>query len=803
MIIHYIKVAFRNLSAQKIPAFINIAGLSIGLACFSLFLLYAVNEFSFDSFHKNKNNIYRVYEWDQKAGQGDAGMYMPLGPALKKDFPEVEDYVRFYKEWKDKLARVGDNTALSVPVAYTDPQMFSVFSFKLLYGNAATALAGTQNIVLTKDKAIQLFGEANVVGKTVEIKVGDTFQPFVVGAVAENIPANSSIRFNVLLSWDYLQNSPQGKDAVNNWRYSGFQTFVKLREGSSLAGAALAKFSQKYMPWEAEEFKQSGWNGTGPLPISFRLQPLQDIHSNLKISAGADHAVDPKTTWILLGIATGVLLIACINFTTLAIGRSSKRAKEVGVRKAIGGAKEQLVWQFFTESLMLSIISALLGLLLAKLLLPYFNKLAEKDLQFSFSQYPALIWLFAGLALLTGILAGIYPAVILSSFRPVEVLKSKIKVGGANFFSRSLVTLQFVLSMCLIISTTVMLQQVKYMRTKDPGFNRENVVVINADETDAAKTFPLFKQAITKFPQVEGIASSGAGFGEGYNSTGFEYNGKHQQVFRCFASADFTKVLGMHIVAGRMLNDNMASDSVTGVLVNEALVKSMGLTDDKALGVRLEGLSKVTPVVVGVVKDFNFLPLSQQIQPIVFVNGSPFGMSKFFVRVKPGYPAAAIAAMQKTWNSLVPSIPFQYSFLDENLDSLYTSDERWGNIAGWAGGVSIFLACLGLFGLASLAAINRTKEIGIRKVMGASTAVIVKILSAEFLQLVVVAIVIATPVTWYFMYEWLQGYAYRISISAWIFIVTGVAGLLIALLTVSFQAVKAALANPVKSLRTE
>jgi putative ABC transport system permease protein len=474
------------------------------------------------------------------------------------------------------------------------------------------------------------------------------------------------------------------------------------------------------------------------------------------------------------------------------------------VRKAIGGGKAQLMWQFFTESMLLSFIAALVGLLLAQLLLPWFNTLAQRQLQFSFTQYPVLVWLFIGLALLTGLLAGIYPALVLSSFRAVEVLKSKVKIGGANFFTRSLVTLQFVLSLGLIVCTVTMLQQVKYMRTKDPGFNKANVVVIDASETDVAAVLPLFKQAMAKYPQIEGVAASAADFGDGYNSAGFEYNGRHQQAYRCIADANFANVLGMHLVAGRMLNNSIPEDSVSSVLVNESLVKSMGLTNTKIIGVKLEGLSRdVTPVVTGVVKDFNFLPLNQPVQPIVFMAGKPQRLGKFFVRIKPGYPAKAIAAMGNTWNSIVPSLPFQYNFLNEKLNSLYAADERWGNIAGWAGGICVILACLGLFGLASLAAVNRTKEIGVHRVMGASVTVIVKLLGREFMQLVIIALLIATPIAWYCMHQWLQQYAFRIQISVWVFAGTGLAGICAALFTVSARAIKAALANPVKSLRAE
>ncbi len=813
MLIHYIKIAFRNLAAQKVLAFINVVGLSIGLACFSLFLLYAVNEFSFDRFHKNADNIYRVYEWTEGMpgmdNHGDAGLYMPLGPAMKQDFHDVDNYVRYQKSWDEKFIKV-NNTSARVPVAFADAQFFTVFSFKLLLGDPVSALKDQHNVVITKDKALQLFGETNVVGKIVQIKADENFEPFTISAVAENVPANSSIQFDVLLSFDYLQTTSFGKDAVNNWRYSGFQTYIQLSNKSKLANdrSRLAQFRQKYFPDEKTEFKKEGiWNGKAVFPVSFRLQPLPDIHRNLKINAGGETGIDSKYIWILLSIAVGILLIACINFTTLAIGRSAGRAKEIGIRKVIGSRRKQLIFQFFTESLVLSIFSAILAQLIAQLLLPYFNQLSEKKISFSFSLYPQLIWLFAVLILLVGILAGSYPALVLSRFRPIEVLKNKIKLGGSNILTKSLVTVQFVLSIGLIICTIIILQQLNYMRSKYPGFNKENVVVVDANGTEARKIYPLFKQALYTQSQVIGATSSDIGLGEeGYNSSGFEYNGKHEQIFRYSTGSNYIKVMGMQLLAGRNFDPRIASDSINSVIVNEALVKDLGLTNEKILGLKLKGYSAQedrTPIVIGVVKNFNFLPLSQEVKALLFSQPSDLQPLKFFVRIKPGNPAPALDVLKKTWATVVPDIPFQYSFLDEKLDNFYKSEARWGNIVGWAGGISIFLACLGLFGLAALTAANRTKEIGIRKVLGASVPVIVQLLSKDFLKLVMIALLIATPLAWYFMNKWLQDYAYRINIHWGVFAITGFVALIIAFLTISFQAIKTAIANPVKSLRTE
>ena len=812
MIKHYFKIAIRNLGRQKILSFINISGLSIGLACFSLFLLYAVNEFSFDRFHTNADNIYRVYRWtaamnNEEAG-GDVYMPSPLGPAMKTDLPEVKNYVRLQEGWGESFIKA-DGKVLRADVAYADPSLFSVFTFPLKYGTAHGALRELQNIVLTKAKAKELFGLDNVVGRTVEIKIGEEFIPFTVSAVAEDIPANSSVRFSMLGNFLYWETTPYGKRGVNNWNRSAYITYVQLNEGSGLANdiQKLGAFRHKYYPEEEKELKESGYKWQGDKsPVRYGLQSLKAVHTDTKIVGGSVEQVNPKTIWILLSIAAGVLLIACINFTTLAIGRSARRAKEVGVRKVIGSERKHLIIQFLAEAILLSVLSLLIGLLLVKLLLPYFNKLSGRELQFSFSLYPEMSWMLAGLTLLVGLLAGSYPALILSGFRPIEVLKSRIRVNGANFFTKSLVTVQFALSIGLIICTMIILQQTKYMSSKNPGFNKENIVVVDASDTKTREIYPLFKQALASRPDIVGVAGAELGLGEGtgWSRSGFEYNGKHKDVFEYFVEPEYIPLMGMKLVAGRNFDPKISDDTVTSVIVNEAMVKDMGWTIENAVGQLIKGYMETkTPVVIGVVKNFNFRPFKEEVKPQMFHQYADYAPYKFFVRLKPGSPAPALAAMQKAWTAVVADLPFKYSFLDESLDNFYKSERKWSNIIGWAGGISVFLACLGLFGLAALAAINRTKEIGIRKVLGASLPGIVTLLSKDFLKLVVVAMIIAAPFAWYFMNKWLQDFAYRISIGWWVFIAAGAVAIIVAFVTIGFQAVKAGVANPVKSLRAE
>jgi putative ABC transport system permease protein len=812
MIKHYFKIALRNLGRQKILSFINVSGLSIGLACFSLFLLYAVNEFSFDRFHKNADNIYRVYRWSDamegREASGDIYMPSPLGPAMKTDLPDVANYVRMQEGWGESFVKV-DGKVLRKEVSYADPSVFSVFSFPLKYGTQQGALKELQNVVVTRSQAKELFGFDNVVGRSIEIKVGDEFVPFTVSAVAEDIPANSSIRFQILGNFLYWETSIYGKRGVGNWNRSAYITYVQLNTGSGLANdiQKLGAFRHKYYPDEEKELKDAGYKWEGnKLPVRYGLQPLMAGHTDTKIFGGTVEQVNPKTIWILLSIAGGVLLIACINFTTLAIGRSARRAKEVGVRKVIGSERKHLIIQFLAEAVLLSVLSLLIGLLLVKLLLPYFNQLSGRELQFSLSLYPEMTWMLAGLTLLVGLLAGSYPALILSGFRPIEVLKSRIRVNGSNIFTKSLVTVQFALSIGLIICTMIILRQTKYMSDKNPGFNKENIVVVDASDTKTKEIYPLFKQALITRTDIAGVASAELGLGEGtgWSRSGFEYNGAHKDVFEYFIDHEYISLMGMKILAGRNFDPKISADTVTSLIINEAMVKDMGWTMENAVGQQIPGYMETkTPVVIGVVKNFNYRPFKEDVKPQLFHQFSDYASFKYFVRLKPGNPTPALAAMQKAWTGVVTDLPFKYSFLDENLDNFYKSEKKWSGIIGWAGGISVFLACLGLFGLAALAAINRTKEIGIRKVLGASLPGIVTLLSKDFLKLVVIAMVIAAPCAWYFMNKWLQDFAYRISIGWWVFIVAGLLAVIIAFVTIGVQAVKAGVANPVKSLRTE
>ncbi|HWD89691.1 MAG TPA: ABC transporter permease [Mucilaginibacter sp.] len=821
---NYLIIAVRNLQKQRVFAFINVFGLSVGIACFSLLLLFAVHEFSFDKFHKNANDIYRIYIWDQLPSANNInaetdytnGTSETWGEAIKKDMPDVIDYVRLQLPWGENLVQTGDKT-LRAEVGFADQSLFSVFNFPLKYGTKSTALRNKSDIVLTSSRAKQLFGSDDIVGKTVEIQLGTTYYPFTVSAVAEDVPSNSTIRFDVLGSFKFINSYRQDYFEIgNNWHPIVRQTYVQLRPGSKLPNdiQQLERFMETYEPAFVSNSKNYmaymkklgvNWTGKG-LPESFRLQPLLSIHTDTKLNGWGftDYGrIDPKIIWILLAIATGILLIACINFTTLAIGRSAGRSKEVGVRKVVGAAKRQIISQFLTEALLLSVASAVLGLLLAILLLPLFNQLSGTDLHFSFLQYPQMDIVLVGVVLVVGLLAGSYPALVLSGFNPVEVLKNKIRIGGSNLFTRSLVTFQFVISIVLIVSTIIILQQTKYLLNKNPGFNKENVVAIDASQTDPNKIFPVFKQAALGYHEIVGVTSAAAGLGAGQNFLGYSDPGVGLFADINIIDPDYLKVLGMQLIAGENLRPLSFKDTLKPIIINETMMKAFGWTDQNAVGKELKHFQGRTAIVAGVVRDFNYRPLGEAIKNQAFEISPDQGYSHFYVRIAAGNPARALAAIEKAWKNAAPGIPMKYSFLDDDVNNYYRSEQRWTGIVGMAGGISIFLASLGLLGLAALAAINRTKEIGVRKVLGASVANIVTLLSKDFLRLILISFIIASPLAWYFMSNWLQGYAARITISWWVFAGAGLGAILIALLTISYQSIKAALANPVNSLRSE
>ena len=815
MFFNHLKVAIRTIWRQKGLSVINFLGLSIGIACFSLFLLYAVNEFSFNRFHKSENRIYQVVQWMQPVGsrsQVGAGTFlpMPLGPALQEELPGIAKAIRFKPSWKKSYVRAHGQMG-KADVTFADTSFLSVFTFPLKRGRPDNALNDPYKVILTEKTAMRLFGDMDIVGEPLQIKLEDQFETYFVGGVAADIPPNSSLSFEILAPFDRFLITDNGKQARDQWDWSNLETFVMLHANSDLADLSgpgaeqLQHFYKRHYPEEESYLRKEGlWSGAGS-PTTYRLMPLNQLHTGKTQWQNAAE-MDPAFIWMLLAIAAGVLLIACINFTTLSIGRSAGRAMEVGVRKVLGSNRNLLVRQFLAESLMMSVFSAILGIVLAQVALPWFNTLADHELIFSFRQYPEMVWLVIGLILLVSLLAGAYPAAVLSGFRPVSVLKTRLRLGGLNFFSKGLVTTQFVLSIGLAISTTIILKQVHFMRTENPGFNKENVIVVRARETNAAEIYPKFRQMALQNPEVLTVSSAEMSFGKeaGYAFMGWDYHGQQKETYQYIVDSNFVDALGMHVIAGENFQPGMGPEHV---IINEAFARNFGWTPAEAIGQSIDGYNneESPPVVQGVISDFHFRSFREKVEPQLFMpyrkgESHPF---QFFVRVRAGDPEQVLASLQNNWREIEPELPFNYSFLDEDLNRFYQYESRLGKIIGWAGGMAIFLACLGLLGLVALSVVNRTKEIGIRKVLGASESGIVRLLASDFIRLIMIAVLVASPVSLYLMHHWLQRFAYHISMPWWVFAVIGLLAIIIAFATIGLQSMRAALANPVDSLRNE
>jgi putative ABC transport system permease protein len=817
MLKNYVKLALRQLQKQKFFAAINVFGLSAGIACFVLLLLFVGNEFGFDRFHRNAGDIYRPYiVWtNSTTGEKDPTVSTeyddparkPVGPALKQFFPEVEDYAQVELAWGESLLRTGNKT-IRAELSFAEPSFFSIFNFPLLEGTKAGVLHGLNDLVITESRAVQLFGSAqNAMGQPIDILLGPTHFSFKVSGVVSDPPGNSSIRFDVIGAYAFTAaHRPDDFVIGNNWHPTVNETYVRLRPGSRLAGDTkqLTRFQLSFTPRSVwKDMGYSDWKKSEP-PFTLKMQPLLTIHTDTKFHAWGftDYErIDPQTIWILLGIASGILLIACINFTTLAIARSASRSKEVGVRKVIGAGRRQIVFQFLSEAMLLSGVSALSGLLIAKGVLPWFNHLAGRQLHFSLLQYPQLFLGLTAIVLIAGILAGSYPALVLARFKPVEVLKNKLRVGGSNIFTRGLVTFQFAVSIALIGSTIVILQQTKFMLNKNPGFDKENVVAIDASQTDPDKIFDVFRQDLLNHPEVMGVTSAGAGMGKGKGLLGYSDKGINADIN--IIDTNYMKVMGMHLLVGGNVAPGRLNDSLRPVVINEIFMHAMGWNLTNVVGKRINPFQGDVAVVRGVVKNFNYAPLGQPVFNQVFICTGDRGYINFYVRVQPGNPAKALALIQNAWREAAPAVPLKYSFLDEDISAFYQGEQTWASIVASAGAMSIFLSCLGLLGLASLAAVNRRKEVGIRKVLGASVRELVVLLSGEFVRLVAIAFLVAAPVTWYIMHQWLQGYAARIDLHFSVLLVGGIVAVITAILAVGFQAIRAASANPVSSLRFE
>jgi len=794
MIRNYIKTAFRNLWRTKVFSMINIVGLSVALACCMLILLYTMDEVSYDRFNVNKDKIYRlVVNSTNPAGVtnkfGSTGM-MP-GPSFKRQIPEIEDFVRLQSA---NFTVKRGNDVFNEDALYVDSNFFSVFTAPLKAGVYKNALDGDNSLVLSEDLAKKYFGNQNAVGKVLDLKVKDSFKPFMVSAVTKRSPQNSSVKIKMLVPL-------KASDAYNENQWMDFflNTFFTIRPGANI-NAVESKIKKIYLKDAASQLKAAAEKYGFKDKMQFKLQPLLAMHLSTEYEAdnGLTDASNPIYAYILTGIALFILLIACINFVNLTVARSLKRAKEIGIRKVVGGQRKQLVLQFLGESYILSFMAFVLALVLVQLALPVFNELSNKALSFSYLLNFKLVGGYIAIFLFTGMLAGFYPALVLSGFNPVQTLYNRQQYTGKNYLSKGLVVLQFTLATFFIIATITIYTQFDYLMRFDLGYNDKNVVSITSFNTDK-KILPTFKTELLKNPNIKSVsADQGGRWGtiakiNNGQQTGFDI--KH-------IDEDYLPLFEIPMVKGRNFSKEMVTDSSNSVLVNEAFAKEAGWKTPIGQVVDFFYMHKKYTV-VGVVKDYHFLDLTQKVSPELFRMKPDDPWGNLFVKIGDQNKAATLNYIEKTFKQLFPFKPYQYSFKDAQVAEQYDKEAKWKQIVTFSAILTIFISCIGLFGLATLSAEKRKKEIGIRKVLGASVEGIVRKLSADFLKLVIISALVASPIAWWAMYKWLENYPYRIAINAWLFLFAAMLVLLIALLTVCFHAIKAAIANPVNSLRSE
>jgi putative ABC transport system permease protein len=792
MIINYLKIAFRNLVKHKAFSLINISGLAIGMACCLLIVIFVQDELSYDRFHENADRIYRIASKENRRGviADYPFVFSGIPPILQNDYSEVLDYVRFDPR-ENVLVSSEDKEFYEERLFYTDASVFEMFTFPLVKGNPEIALKDPYSLVLTQRMADKYFSGENPVGQTLTI---DNEHDYQITGVLREIPRNSHIKFDFLASIATLE--AQDPRYGKLWAWNCY-TYVLLPKDYSYLD-----LERKFPDFIR---RHRGEKAVGA--YTFYLQPLTRIHLHSHLGFEIEANSDIRYVTILSAIAFFILLIACINFMNLSTARSAKRAKEVGLRKVLGAERSRLIKQFLGESLTLSLVALPAAVALIELFLPAFNALTGKDLRIEYFGNSVVFLGLIGILLFVGILSGIYPAFFLSAFRPAAVLKNKLRAGaGSTLFRKALVVVQFSISIVLIAGTIIIAKQLDFIRNKKLGFDKDHVVVMPVVRSGTGQNFEMFKRRMLQNPNVQSVTGSTSAPSfiptrSVFIPEGAE-EGERLVLRNVLVDYNFIQTFGMEIKEGRDFSRDFSTDKKEAFIVNEAAVKEFGW--ESAVGKKLIDLEGPKGFVIGVVKNFHFRSKHQKIEPLILSllpsSGYVYLIS---VKINPSNVRETLSFLKSEWKEFSPGWPFEYFFLDDNYDRLYKSEERLRHVFLTFTFLGIFIASLGLFGLAAFTAEQRTKEIGIRKVLGASVPNILILLSKEFARWVLLANIIAWPVAYFAMHRWLQNFAYRTRIGVWVFFLAAFLAFMIAVLTVSYQAVRAALANPAESLRYE
>ncbi len=805
MLKNYLLVAFRAIRRNVLPSSINIFGLAIGIASCILIALFVRHEMSFDRFHDNADRLYRAWVFEDY-GEDETFLNtvtpLPLGATLAETYPEIETFVRVEKN--ASKVKLGEDLVPQA-VHIVDTNFFQVFSFPLLSGQPDQVLQHQTQVVLTETAAERYFGQGNAVGNTILLQLdGNTFEPFTVAGIAADVPSASSIQFEVVVPF---QNNLYGERALQSWFNVFGETYLLLKEEASIEEVRdkIPELSQLIL---GEEYRPGVYN--------IGLQPISSIHLDPTLPPGNEPISDPQYSYILIGIALLILVIACLNFITLAVGSLSNRAIEVGVRKSIGANLRQLRVQFWGEALLLTAMALVVGVGLAWMGLPLFNRLAGQDLALPIHA-GSLIFLF-GLMLVVGLIAGSYPAIVLAGFRPVDVLKGTMTVGGKRKKLRSsLVVIQLVLSVILIVTTLGMQQQLRFLQSKNLGFEKEAAVVIptNLSGPDGRAAAERFRITVADDPRIQSVAASSFNIGDGWGKAGYTDEGGVYRVFWVnVITPEYLQTLGIELVAGSDFDRDATGGLNRGIIVNEALATEYGWPDP--VGQRLPGSNFGDHEIIGVVANFHYNSLRTEVLPLVMmVNPDPIfdgienydGFSSFSpemtVRIQSDDVSGVLDQLKEAWAEVAPGQAFDYVFLDDAVDSQYRAEERLGAVVTLGTVLSTVVSCLGLFGLATLIMARRTKEIGIRKTMGASAVHIMIMISREFAILVGIAVIVAIPIAFFGLQAWLQGFAFQTRLSVWLFMGAAALTFVVSYVTVSYHTIRAAQLDPVKALRYE
>jgi putative ABC transport system permease protein len=792
MFASYFKIAIRYLGKNKTYSFINMAGLSVSLACAMLMILYAKDEFSFDKFHKDINTTYLV-AIDVQNSDGSSADKMGLtsllhGPRFKDNLPEVESFVRLNTTYLN--IKLGEDIN-SQKVLEADSNFFSFFSFPLLKGNPQTALQNVHSVVISEDMALQHFGNDDALTKTIFLESNGTFVPYTVTGVSKRCPQNSSIQFDIVMP---LIEKPDDL----NWVNVSLSTFVKLNErnDSKVVSSKMQEVFEAESKEVMEQVRKYGFTQS----FYHQLQPFNDVHlsQEIKAEAGLTNASSSIYSYILSGIALLILTIACINFINLTIARSAKRAKEIGIRKVVGGARQQLITQFLGESFLLCFLSFIAAIMLAQLLLPHFNNLVNKELSLVYLIDSQLIIIYLSLLTFTGFLAGFYPAIILSGYNPVQTLYAKFKLSGKNYLQKTLILFQFSLATFMVIATAIVYMQFDFLTSKDLGYKPDYVVKVNKRRLTHQEA-KIFSEALSKNANIISLSPQHNGKENGKINTDSVFHFTYEAV-----NENFIDLFKIKIAQGRNFSANNISDSANSVIVNQAFVKKAGWKEP--LGKEVTMMDGAVRNVIGIVEDYNYESLKKTIEPqlfsLAFNVDYPF-YQHLLIKIQPNSTSNVIPYIEKTFKELFPMHPFTYQFYDEINLLNYQMEAKWKQVILLSALLTIFIAGIGLFGLSILTVESKYKEIGIRKVLGASEKTIVLSLYKNHLTIIFLAFLIAIPSSYYAGSVWLNNYPYRTKMGIEIFIGAGLFLLTIAALTISYQTRKAALLNPVDSLRTE